>query len=815
MCFDNFVVGVGLATGELNKAVSNAYRKQIMKRDIFGACAVGIFTSVLVACGGGGGGGPIAPTTVTVTCPNGTSKSAATADLANALCAVPVILSVTPVAGVVSVSVDTFVSVDVTTDSTLDASSINSINVTLKSGLNSVTGSVSSVGTKAFRFTPSGNLNYGQAYAFTAEVKDSLGRVISVSSTFTMASVSCVLPQVPNSAGTACEVPVTITCPNGSSQTAATADLARAQCALPLLLSISPANGATAVSADTFTSADVTTDSTIDASSITAVNITLKAGASAVAGTVSAVGTKAFKFTPAGKLYYGQAYALSAAVKDTLGRTLLINSSFATASIACIAPQVPNSAGTACVVPSLFSATPILLPDLRGKYDALCGNQVMITTAFTANLVMHTDGKKDLVLSLLCLQPIQGQITTEPVKNGMIVFIQQQDGSFRDGTRQVFGVDIVDLGGQGVNAVLQDFNKDGYDDIVFSVSKEDGRAQPVSNVNAVQNTFITSNSNGTYIISKLGPYSWNYGISLIDNEFNNSDIVSTPIGYDPKNAAWRYFGGWQQLTGYGWTRTGSIFFKRNSPNEASQIVVTPAYDPWPNVGVDLYTRSSSSAWARVSGWSVPGSLVPWIAWNGDVSTTTMISLNGKDYVAPSLDMGCQLRRKKDEQPIAIKVLNGYEVLGGYKGQVLNGSAQSGVLSLSPQILAFNVSGNTLTKIDVSFANIISSITPVKFVCEDLNGLGYDDIVMDSTELVSTPSIYKNDGQGNFSFVNLKSYPKSPTNFNSTTFIYEDVDGDGIRDLIYFPRFGLSFANTVPVQYQLYKGQRKIAPSDLQ
>ena len=108
-----------------------------------------------------------------------------------------------------------------TTDSTLDASSINSINVTLKSGLNSVTGSVSSVGTKAFRFTPSGNLNYGQAYAFTAEVKDSLGRVISVSSTFTMASVSCALPQVPNNAGTACEVPVTITCPNGSSQTAA------------------------------------------------------------------------------------------------------------------------------------------------------------------------------------------------------------------------------------------------------------------------------------------------------------------------------------------------------------------------------------------------------------------------------------------------------------------------------------------------------------------------------------------------------------------------------------------------------------------
>lgn len=151
---------------------------------------------------------------------------------------------------------------------------------------------------------------------------------------------------------------VTVTCPNGSTQTAATTDLANAACPAPALVSVSPANGSAAVSVDAFASVDVVTDSTLDASSITSTNVTLKAGSNAIAGTASAVGTKSLKFAPAAKLNYAQAYSFSATVKDTLGKALTVSSTFTTAAIACTAPQVPAADGQSCVTPVAVCTAP-------------------------------------------------------------------------------------------------------------------------------------------------------------------------------------------------------------------------------------------------------------------------------------------------------------------------------------------------------------------------------------------------------------------------------------------------------------------------
>ena len=97
---------------------------------------------------------------------------------------------------------------------------------------------------------------------------------------------------------------------------------------MPVTLSIFPAKGATGISVDTFTGIEVSTDSTLDASSITTASVTLKAGVDPVPGTVSGVGAKAFRFSPAGKLKPGQTYALSATVNDTIGGTLVVDSTF-------------------------------------------------------------------------------------------------------------------------------------------------------------------------------------------------------------------------------------------------------------------------------------------------------------------------------------------------------------------------------------------------------------------------------------------------------------------------------------------------------
>jgi len=290
-----------------------------------------ILTSLILSACGGGGGATNQPTTVTITCPNGASKTAVTLDLANTQCASPTMLLISPVNNTASVSVDVFTSIDVTTDSTLDISSLTSPNVALNAGLNSISGTVSAVGSKAFKFTPSSKLNYGQSYAFSASVKDTLGKTLVINIAFTTASVSCVAPQVPNSTGDGCVTPITFVCPNGASKTAATLDLAKAMCEPPQILSMSPLNGS-AVSVDTFNGINVVTDSTLDSSSITNLTVTLSTSGTSVVGTASAVSTFGFKFMPTSNLGYAQTYTFSAAVKDTMGRTLSASSTFTTAA---------------------------------------------------------------------------------------------------------------------------------------------------------------------------------------------------------------------------------------------------------------------------------------------------------------------------------------------------------------------------------------------------------------------------------------------------------------------------------------------------
>lgn len=161
----------------------------------------------------GGGGGTTTPTptptTVTVICPNGASKATATLDLATAQCATPALVSVSPANGSTAVAVDSFASIDVVTDSTLDASSITNATVTLKAGTTAVAGTASAVGAKGFKFVPTEKLRYSQAYLFSATVKDTLGKSLAVSIGFTTAQ-GCIAPLFWNAGVKICESPMAI-----------------------------------------------------------------------------------------------------------------------------------------------------------------------------------------------------------------------------------------------------------------------------------------------------------------------------------------------------------------------------------------------------------------------------------------------------------------------------------------------------------------------------------------------------------------------------------------------------------------------------
>lgn len=171
---------------------------------------------MLASCGGGGGGSSPTPplAAVSVTCPNGVISSGSSQAAAEAVCPNTQIQSMSPAAGAVAVSPETVTGVSVMTDSTLDLNSLTSANMALRfgsatTGLVSY-GAVTADGAKGFTFLISGKLKYGQAYTFLANIKDALGRPVSVSADFSTAAISCSAPEIVDGSEK-CVIPLSVT----------------------------------------------------------------------------------------------------------------------------------------------------------------------------------------------------------------------------------------------------------------------------------------------------------------------------------------------------------------------------------------------------------------------------------------------------------------------------------------------------------------------------------------------------------------------------------------------------------------------------
>jgi hypothetical protein len=311
---------------------------------------------LLAACGGGAEKTTpnTPPSSVTVTCPNGTSKTATTQALAEAACALPAAVSITPAHGDSTVSPDTFTGITLATDSTLDPASLTPANVTLKIGsLTTIAGSVAASGAKGVQFVPAAKLQYGQAYDFAASVKDTLGRMLSISSSFTTAALTCTLPQVLFNG--ACVTPVTVNCPNGTTQTAATQALAEAQCPAPVLIG---QGSGTPVDPLTFGGLSFTTDSLLNSASM---NVLFSLNGTPIAGSnAMQANGKGFVFTPATQLAYSSTYSWSMSVQDTLGKSLSANGTITTTApplVTCTLPAMRTSMNTCMSPPALTGYT--------------------------------------------------------------------------------------------------------------------------------------------------------------------------------------------------------------------------------------------------------------------------------------------------------------------------------------------------------------------------------------------------------------------------------------------------------------------------
>lgn len=460
---------------------------------------------------------------------------------------------------------------------------------------------------------------------------------------------------------------------------------------------------------------------------------------------------------------------------------------------------------------SAFDSNPTLLPDLTPVYETLCGAAVNVQAAVAANLSGHKDGRKDLVFTLWC-QPEVGTVVNEPTLSGLIVLKQESDGTFTVGTKQIFGVDFVGLdGGVGILAIAEDFNNDGYDEVVVAITGEDGRQLPVGFTGYNKRMlFLTSGGEGSYKAELIGHPSYNYSAFTVKNSLGGKDLLSTAIGYGGKDQAFRLTNGsWSPALDYeGLPSLRGSFFSSEGAVAVDRAIINDS-----GTSLSYFTKNQSSLkWDRSEGsWTFANVRnANFRSWNGDEGNLPIVSFGDTDYAFISFDYNCNLKIEPSGSVTSLFAVPAEKVSGGYDGRFLVESSSDFVPAAL--LLFYDIDGEEIKNIDVPVRNFENEFRLFNTLCTDLNSDGYDDIFVGGWANGIKPRILINDKSGGFSAILDKNIPyPSGINYDVAS-IFSDIDGDGNLDLLYWPLNGVGSLDG-GVRYHIFKGQRAINQSD--
>lgn len=444
-----------------------------------------------------------------------------------------------------------------------------------------------------------------------------------------------------------------------------------------------------------------------------------------------------------------------------------------------------------------FSNDKTNIIELNTYYDSLCGGKTSIAQVIPVNLNGKTT--TDFIITMYCDNKGMGTITSETMSR-LILIKKQPNGNYSDVTKQILGSDYISLGGVPVTYVKHDFNKDGYEDVVFAINYEDGRTYNINGDQVKsQNTFLTSKKDGTYSITRLGTVAWNYQLRTVENEFGNLDVLSLPIGSNPLTNLYRYTdSGWvvhaENYSNNIFYGAESIVLSKNNGYTNNNLVVSKTQGS--NFGFELFEKNLNwqSIDTHIFGTTID---IPWISWNGSLSTVKYMRYQSKDYVSMNFEKMCETKLQDNDNYTSLVVLmTAREVINGYNGQLLDESSNT-TLKHVGKIIILNVSKGKFEIIN-SF-DLSENIAPAThgIECKDINNDGNSDITIQNYAFNTepTPIVLLGNGSGQYSrvlqniFSNLNSYKN-----NLAGFVIGDITGDGLIDYLDFPVNGISTYN---------------------
>lgn len=466
----------------------------------------------------------------------------------------------------------------------------------------------------------------------------------------------------------------------------------------------------------------------------------------------------------------------------------------------------------------LFSSAATLLPDLADHYLSLCANRTQgplelkrdqpnMQSGTVANFSGHKDGRKDLAFTMWCGVP-GGMEISGPTPNGGVVFQQDKNGNFSDATRKMFGVDLIETAeGVAWKPVVWDANGDGYDEVVWPVQGEDGRAQqPVYR----RFVFLTSQAGGLYERTLKGSLKENAGwVTLYPNEIGSFDVATT-------DTVWRWSSGWQESAGFSWYKIGTTFLARRAGEARSTLGTRPSgptLDRGPSIG--LWRHDATTGWRETHFFGFPSRSVPFITWRKEQGTIDLFTIDGRQYIYGNFERNCELSDTAAGERRLFALFNASRLdLPYQEGSTL--IEGQGTTSVVIPVL-FDLSDGRLSRVSAVFKGWDEEVAPFDLACDDLDGDGNRDVLIfpgDDVKERARPHVYLNISKDSFAAVDRSFFPTPIPEMRFATALYQDIDGDGFRDLVYWPLNINRIVAGQSLRFPLHKGRRNVSRDDL-
>jgi hypothetical protein len=423
-----------------------------------------------------------------------------------------------------------------------------------------------------------------------------------------------------------------------------------------------------------------------------------------------------------------------------------------------------------------FTAVADKLPVFKDYLNSI-SNECNIVFPIVNLIDLNLDGKKDLVVHLSCILPsnLWGSVKTDAPNDALMVFLQQHDGKFVFSNEQVFGKKEVRIQGNTRKAVSADFNNDGYPDLAYAVNREDGRTGDGS-VMAAQSVVMLSEGSGKYKVDALGTPDWFHSVDAIKNSEGYYDVIFAGFNGSVSQSFRNKDGKWMSLGNYYPDVSASTF---RAISDGKTIITDMGNSHVGNSASIVKYSLDNQLWSKSDQYIVTGFLVPFVTYNTSLSQAFAVNVGNETHIGAGYEESCFLKLYPDTQVFIGK--KNSEIVPSYtQGRNVTHNINNQIITLD----AFKFQ-DKIEKLPSIFENEDKKASFNDIKCKDVNNDGYDDLVVSKFGNNEGVIVYLNNKQGKLVKLDPSNFPKSYTDnpYQSSSGIYEDVNGDGIPDLL--------------------------------